>query len=274
MLGGLNEVISIARTWINAVQSDGSVHLPGAGAPTGAKGWLHPEWALSSPTRLVGRTADRKHAYKQVAPRPSHRFAAVVAVLDSTAGEVKLFDSLVLAFGETAAVYAFNRLTQALRWIAVTQLNLVLTSYFDDFPQLEAEVSGDSARSSFMSLLEILGWGVAVDESKNKRIGQFFDLLGSGRPCRPPPRPHGRWPQRGQDRVHRQDHLGRHRTRNALPGGGVQSARAAPVPRVCPLRPLRCRRLELYIPEGVQARRLFSPRRGSGRGVALALSIL
>ena len=71
-LGGLDEVVSIARTWIGAVQSDGSVLLPGAGPPSGTRDWLHPEWSAASATCLVGRTADLKHACKQVAPRLSH----------------------------------------------------------------------------------------------------------------------------------------------------------------------------------------------------------
>ena len=31
---------------------------------------------------LCGRTADLRHAYKQVAPRPSPRFAVALAVID------------------------------------------------------------------------------------------------------------------------------------------------------------------------------------------------
>ena len=97
-------------------------------------GALHHEWSPAEARRLVGRTADMRNAYKQGAPTPAHRWTVVIAALDPESNTVKLFDSLVLAFGEAAAVYAFNRIATALRWLGITLLDLVMTSFFDDFP--------------------------------------------------------------------------------------------------------------------------------------------
>ena len=52
-----------------------------------------------------------KDAYKQPAHKPSHWWVAVIAALDNELSEVLFFESVVLAFGEAAAVYAFNRVS-------------------------------------------------------------------------------------------------------------------------------------------------------------------
>ena len=93
-------------------------------------------------------------------------------------GRVKLFDSLVLACGESAAVYAFNTVASALRWLAAVLLDLVLTSYFGDFPQVEASDLADSAHEAFLGFMAALGWEVATQAEKSRAFANKFDLLG------------------------------------------------------------------------------------------------
>ena len=71
-LGGLDEVVAIGRTWISAVGDDRSVSLLG---PSGEalQGLLHSEWTVLQARKLLGRTADLRDAYKQLAPRPAHQ---------------------------------------------------------------------------------------------------------------------------------------------------------------------------------------------------------
>ena len=61
-------------------------------------------------------------------------------------------------FGETAAVNAFNRVASALRWLATVMLDFVLTSFLDDFPQVEASATAKSAQETLDGMLDPLGW--------------------------------------------------------------------------------------------------------------------
>ena len=83
-----------------------------------------------------------------------------------------------MMFGQTAAVYAFLRISRAIAAIGTKLLSLFLVEYFDDFTQVEAEVLGDSAQAAFEGLLELLGWKVADSESKRKPFEKLFLSLG------------------------------------------------------------------------------------------------
>ena len=114
-------------------------------------GWTWQEWS-----RLEGRVADLKSAYKQVAVNPRDRSLSVIAV-QSPQGEVKLFRELSLMFGETAAVYGFLRLSRALAHLAVLLFDLVVTEYFDDFTQVAPASLAQSSQECLEWLLQQLG---------------------------------------------------------------------------------------------------------------------
>jgi hypothetical protein len=154
-LGGFEEYVSLAKEWCRSVSSDRSVCVT---MPDGVamRGRLHKEWSLTAARTLVGRTADMSHAYKQVAVRPDHRKFSVVAVANPSGG-ADFFVANTLLFGQSAAVYAVNRVARALQRVCTVLGDLVMTNYFDDFPQLEAEVLGDSARATVKEVFGVLG---------------------------------------------------------------------------------------------------------------------
>ena len=106
---------------------------------------MHSSWKGTEWMELMGRVADLKSAYKQIAVKPSSKMYSVVAVFDPEVGEVKLFRALSLMFGETAAVYAFLRISRALATIMARLFNLMVVEFFDDFSQIEQDELSESA---------------------------------------------------------------------------------------------------------------------------------
>ena len=96
---------------------------------------LDVHWALAGKPALVPRRPlSRAGAgVKQVAKRPSQRWGSIVATIAPKPEDKCLFVSDTLLFGETAAVYAFNRVSKALVQILVRWLGATATAFFDDF---------------------------------------------------------------------------------------------------------------------------------------------
>ena len=88
--------------WLKSCGSDRFINIK---LSTGEvlRGKLHHSWTLKEAKKLVGRLADMKSAYRQLAGFPGHLFAAVVAVWDDEIGAPACFLSRALLFGETAA---------------------------------------------------------------------------------------------------------------------------------------------------------------------------
>ena len=85
----LDQVVAYARAWADAVGSDRELMI----RDTSGKVWrgrLHDEWSLEEWTKLVGRVADLKNAYKQLPRNPVDRALSIIAVRRPTGG-VALF---------------------------------------------------------------------------------------------------------------------------------------------------------------------------------------
>ena len=80
-LGGLDQLVAIAKVWFRAVSDDRNVRIK---YPDGSwrEGVLHEEWLLAEARKLLGRLLHLSDAYKQLASRPEEAYAAVVAALD------------------------------------------------------------------------------------------------------------------------------------------------------------------------------------------------
>ena len=173
---GIDHVVAWSRAliqsekerWVSIADSQGAAW----------ETWLHPSWSSTQWRDLKGRVADLKNAYKQVAVAPEHKAFNVIAIYDPTERKTKLFRALALMFGQTAAVYAFLRISRALAALGSNLLSLFLVEYFDDFTQVESEAMGDSAQESLEGLLDLLGWKVAMTESKRKKAEKSFVSLG------------------------------------------------------------------------------------------------
>ena len=176
-LGGIDEVVAIVCAWRTAILDDGTVSVPMCDGSIMACE-LAEEWRRQGTGALLGRTADLKAAYKQVAKNPAHRWASVVTVPGAAGEAPRFYISDTLLFGEAAAVYGFNRVSRALRAILTSWLGCALSAYFDDFPHLEFEDLAEDARVAVSTTLDKLGWQLATEEKKDKPFCSSFSVLG------------------------------------------------------------------------------------------------
>ena len=93
-------------------------------------------------------------------------------------GAWEFWETPALVFGATGAVYAFNRVSQALLKILNVHLGVVASCYYDDFPILEAECLGSSNAECVEQVLQLLGWRVAKAPHKLKPFSDVFQALG------------------------------------------------------------------------------------------------
>jgi hypothetical protein len=142
------------------------------------RGVRHPAWRANGQVRLTGRTLDLWKAYRQLATSPKSARWCLVAVLQPEMQEVRLFKQPVLAFGATASVQAFNRLSRALWWLGVKEFGLPWSVFYDDFPHMEVEFMGASGLSTSEAFLHLLGWKVTTDERKHLPFSESFQALG------------------------------------------------------------------------------------------------
>eukprot|EP00971_Amphidinium_carterae_P152058 3013877-Amphidinium_carterae.1 len=99
------------------------------------------EW--ESALQLSGRTLDLDAAYKQCPFHPQDRRFAVIALLRVTG--TMHFVSNALPFGATAAVNQFNRISMAVKIVALKLLRLTVTAFYDDFVQFDLQRTSLSA---------------------------------------------------------------------------------------------------------------------------------
>ena len=128
---------------------------------------------------LQGRITDLQSAYKQLPILPTSQSFAVISVTNPNTGEAKLFKSLAIMFGETAAVYGFLRLSRALAWLLVNMLLLVVLEFFDDFTQLETSRLSLSTFNSIERFFSLLGWQISMKPKKRLQFSNIFTSLGA-----------------------------------------------------------------------------------------------
>ena len=144
---GIDEVVSWSRAWMKAVSDEGRVCITDVDGQQW-KGQIHHSWKVSDWRKVCGRVADLKSAYKQLPIHPAHAFLSIIAVRDPSSQQTKFFRAYALMFGETAAVYAFLRISRALSMLGKVLFDLVLVEFFDDFTQLECEELTQSAQDA------------------------------------------------------------------------------------------------------------------------------
>eukprot|EP00971_Amphidinium_carterae_P308875 6137710-Amphidinium_carterae.1 len=138
---------------------------------------VHPAWGRGEFAHFLGRRLDLKSAYKQLGISPQDRGTVVVAVHSPESGGPSYFVANSMLFGTTSAVYAFNRSAMGLWWLACTQMLLLCTDYFDDFPTLECRPLAMSSKQAFEMLLGVLGWRVSEGD-KSLPFNSTFEVLG------------------------------------------------------------------------------------------------
>jgi hypothetical protein len=176
-LGGVDELLGITKAMLSAVAENRAVSF---NMPDGStlNGTLHPSWTLDEARDIMGRCLDLKDAYKQLARNPVDARFSIIAVLDEASGTYQFYEAIALPFGASASVFAFNRAARALRKIMSRLFSLVLTNFFDDFPQLELRQLQRSALLTAEGVLKMLGWSVSQKAGKRLDFSEEFTALG------------------------------------------------------------------------------------------------
>ncbi len=86
----------------------------------------------------------------------------MVTVWDSQSKALAYYEHVAFPFGATAAVMSFNWCAVLLRKLAVRLFALLATSYFGDFPTLEAAWLAQSSRDTFESMFALLSGEVSM----------------------------------------------------------------------------------------------------------------
>ena len=140
--------------------------------------WLRRKRPRHQDDRIVGRTWDLKSAYKQLAVRADHKKYAVICVVDPISNDVRFAKLHSMPFGALAAVHAFLRCGEALKFLGRKKLLLVMTNFFDDFTVLASYANSSHVQAVVSFMFRKLGWQVADEDKKNKPFAEVFDVLG------------------------------------------------------------------------------------------------
>ena len=139
------------------------------------KGQWHNE--LRCQPKWWGRCADLSKAYKQIAVHPDSLREAVLG-FPVGGGEWEFYISRSLPFGATSSVFSFNKVSRGLWHLLVSELRLITTVFFDDFPILELEPLRHLTSKVIGSFLDLLGWRHATSGKKAADFDRNLVALG------------------------------------------------------------------------------------------------
>ena len=133
-----------------------------------------------------GATSDLKSAYKQLPLHPSDANKTIVVIKDPRRDLVDFFVMRTLAFGSSASVLHFNRIS-VLLWALGCKLGLLWSCYcYDDYPILCPEELQQSSVEAAKAFLNLVGFQYAKDrlqdpEGNAEILGMEVDLKESSR---------------------------------------------------------------------------------------------
>ena len=140
------------------------------------EGELHRDFRVNANWSI--RCLDLAKAYKQVPVSESSRQFGVLVLHDPSSGQPKYVVTRSLPFGACASVFAFNRISRALWFLAVKIMGAVGGCFYDDFPLIEPEITAPIASSAVEHLLDCLGWVYSSDPAKSRPFEEECDVLG------------------------------------------------------------------------------------------------
>ena len=115
---------------------------------------------------LKVRTFDLTSAYRQIAVHPESRRFGFIHVYDPAKGAWAFFQTLVLPFGAVRSVHSFLRLARAVWYVGCVGLNLLWTSFYDDFIVMSSNSLTKNAELAVSGLFKLLGWRFAESGKK------------------------------------------------------------------------------------------------------------
>ena len=149
------------------------------------RGKVHEDW--TGGCSLSATTLDLQSAYKQLPLHEADVNKAVVTLRDPACNVARHFTMCTLPFGASASVLHFNRVSTLL-WAVGCYLNIVWSSYFDDYPVLCPEGREKSTLGSAKTLLGLLGFNYSSEKLKDpsprsEMLGVELDLTESKMGC-------------------------------------------------------------------------------------------
>ena len=135
-----------------------------------------PMHAAARQQTWLGRTLDLSKAYKQV---PLSEGAQPMCVLGYYyRGQWRYYTTNRLPFGDTSAVYTFNRISRSIHHILSRFLHVICACFYDDFPALSAGFGASLVSKSMSLVLNLLGWDHAQVGVKASDFAEDFSALG------------------------------------------------------------------------------------------------
>ena len=156
-LGGIDEVVAIARTLARAAHDGGAFEIIDERGGIWA-GTVHPAWHGAG-DKVLGCCLDLVAAFRQVPRAVAHAPFTIISVLDPGAKAMRLFELKALAFGQMAAVYSFNRVARAIDAV-LAHLGVVCSNYVDDYPIVGLAGAAATSVATAKAALDLLGWEV------------------------------------------------------------------------------------------------------------------
>lgn len=143
------------------------------------RGFVHKDW-IDQEVLLHTTAVDLKAAYKQLPLHTQDYNKAVVALWNGEERCVECYVSKTLPFGASASVHHFLRVSAFLQ-AAGTELGVLWTNYFDDFPVVSHRLHTASTMSSIQGMLKLFGFAYAEDKLKPfdtsaEMLGVVMDL--------------------------------------------------------------------------------------------------
>ena len=181
-LGGLDEVLGIARAFISSVVQGGEFEVfDDEGGSYG--GVVHESWRGDGGL-LRGCCADLKSAFRQLPRLPAHGCFSPICVFNPSSGCPEFFLLEAMAFGQGAAVYGFNRVARALDAI-LAEIGIMTANYVDDYPLLVPSELAEETCEGLRRLMGLLGWELKEPlelrpEFKFTALGVIVALPGPG----------------------------------------------------------------------------------------------
>ena len=131
-----------------------------------------------SSSKWVSRGFDLKDAYRQCAVHPDSLAYSHIVVVDPSRMRPFVFQMVALPFGSIKSVHGFLRVAHSIWYIAVHQLRILWTNYFDDYVTMCPSEEATQTTQVVHMLLDLLGWSFARDGSKAPPFSDVCSALG------------------------------------------------------------------------------------------------
>ena len=126
---------------------------------------------------FVGKTVDLSSAYRQLGIAPSSHWVSYIAVFNPRTRKPEIYAMRALPFGASRSVYGFLRVAHSLWWLGVPALEILWSSFFDDFITLARESESATVGIVVEQFFRLLGWQISGGE-KDLPFRKCFKALG------------------------------------------------------------------------------------------------